>query len=283
MIISQSDDDDIQLETLPDNAEYDALYKLILLGDGAVGKTAIGTRFCKGLFKSGYKMTIGADFFIKSLRLDGKNMKYQIWDVAGQSRFKSLRNMYYRGASCGILVFDTTVYESFGNLENWVLEFQDETGRTPMIVVGNKVDLPDRMVAPDEAENFAKYINAPYIEVSAKSGRNINRLFASIYDLIKEHRQSIMIPKVKALPIDQAFDELEQILKTIDNQAAATVALKITRYSIFKEVPFSVTVQNMTQWIRYLENYGWNEQSRQAMLENIPAWKHNYKIINIEE
>lgn len=276
------DEKDIQLDVLDDKADYDALYKLILLGDGAVGKTAIGTRFCKGLFQSGYKMTIGADFFIKAIRFDNRNVKYQIWDVAGQQRFKHLRNTYYRGASCGILVYDTTVYESFGNLENWVLEFQEECGNTPVVVVGNKIDLPDRNVSTEEASNFSQYVNGPYLEASAKSGININRLFKMVYGVIKENKTSIMIPKVRALPLEQAFGELEQVLQTETDQTMVNLAMKICRYSIFKEVPFSITVQNMTQWIHYLENYGWNEESRKLMLENIPAWKHNYTIINID-
>ncbi len=275
---------DIFLDIVPDDQPYDMLYKLVLLGDGAVGKTAIGTRFCKGLFQKNYKMTIGADFFIKSLKFPGENVKMQIWDVAGQARFQFLRATYYKGAFCGILVFDTTIRESFGNLENWVLEFQEQVGNTPIIIVGNKVDLPDRMVTYDEGRNWAEsYLGAPYIEVSAKGGININRLFKLVYETIKQQKRSILLPKVNILPIDDAFAELENILNTMDNQLIVTTALKITRYSIFKRVPFSVTVQNMTQWIYYLENYGWGPDIQQQLLENLPAWKHNYQIINIEE
>ena len=282
--MSDNDLKDIFLDVVPDDQPYDKLYKLVLLGDGAVGKTAIGTRFCKGLFQSNYKMTIGADFFVKSLKFPEENVKMQIWDVAGQARFQFLRSTYYKGSFCGILVFDVTIRESFGNLENWVLEFQEQTGNTPIVIVGNKVDLPDRMVASEEGKNWAKsYLNAPYIEVSAKAGININKLFKIVYDTIKAQSRSIVIPRVNALPIDQAFNELENILQTMDNQLIITTALKVTRYSIFKKVPFSVTVQNMTQWIYYMENYGWSDEIRQQLLDNMPAWRHNYQIINIEE
>ncbi|MHA1784967.1 MAG: GTP-binding protein [Candidatus Helarchaeota archaeon] len=282
--MSKDNIQDIFLDVVPDNEPYDTLYKLVLLGDGAVGKTAIGTRFCKGLFQSNYKMTIGADFFVKSLKFGNTNVKMQIWDVAGQARFQFLRSTYYKGAFCGILVFDTTIRESFGNLENWVLEFQEQVGNTPIVIVGNKVDLPDRMVTTEEGRNWAEsYLSAPYIEVSAKAGININKLFKLVYDTIKEGRRSIVLPKVNVLPIDQAFDELEKILQTMDNQLIITTALKVTRYSIFKKVPFSVTVQNMTQWIYYLENYGWSQDIQKQLLANIPAWKHNYQIINIDE
>jgi len=275
---------DIFLDVVPDDQPYDMLFKLVLLGDGAVGKTAIGTRFCKGLFQSNYKMTIGADFFIKSLKFPEENVKLQIWDVAGQARFQFLRATYYKGSFCGVLVFDTTIRESFGNLENWAHEFQEQVGNTPMVIVGNIIDLPDRMVTYEEGKNWAEsYLGAPYIEVSAKGGISINRLFKLVYDTIKQQKRSILLPKVNALPIDQAFHELEGVLQTMDNELVISTALKITRYSVFKRVPFSVTVQNMTQWLYYIENYGWNAQIRQQLLDNMPAWRHNYSIINIDE
>ena len=98
--------------------------KVCLLGDGAVGKTALRKRYLGKQFSSGYVMTIGADFAVKKTEIntnDGtKSVKFQIWDLAGQPRFNSVRELYYKGSHGGLLVFDITRRDSFSNLNSWV-------------------------------------------------------------------------------------------------------------------------------------------------------------------
>ncbi|MHA2361040.1 MAG: Rab family GTPase, partial [Candidatus Thorarchaeota archaeon] len=100
------------------SSSYDYLFKVVVLGEGAVGKTAIVTRFSHGFFRTDYKTTIGSQFAVKNIDVDSQDrerrtVKLQIWDVAGQSRFQILRPMYYRGSSGGVLVFDVTRRRTF--------------------------------------------------------------------------------------------------------------------------------------------------------------------------
>ena len=168
--------------------------KVCLLGDGAVGKTALRERYLGKQFSSGYVMTIGADFAVKKTRImteEGeKYVKFQIWDLAGQPRFNSVRELYYKGSHGGLLVFDITRRDSFDNLNAWIEELFKNSGRgaMPVAVLGNKVDLreeEDDCVTKDEALEFAEDLkkkfqfncNIPYLETSAKTGENVDESF----------------------------------------------------------------------------------------------------------
>ncbi|MFX1282314.1 MAG: Rab family GTPase [Promethearchaeota archaeon] len=171
--------------------------KVCLLGDGAVGKTALRERYLGKQFSSGYVMTIGADFAVKKTRIkteEGeKDVKFQIWDLAGQPRFNSVRELYYKGSHGGLLVFDITRRDSFSNLNSWIEELFKNSGRgaMPIAVLGNKVDLrneADDCVTRTEAldyttkikEDFQFNCNIPYLETSAKTGENVDESFSEL-------------------------------------------------------------------------------------------------------
>lgn len=157
--------------------EYDFLFKIIVLGDGGCGKTALTVRFSQGYFQESYKMTVGVDFSVKLLEAGGKKAKLQIWDTGGQERFSFVRPLYYRGAMGALLVFDVTNRESFDHLPNWVEELESNAGKVPFVLVGNKIDL-DRAVSSDEAWDFCKQFNIPYYyETSAKTGEAVGDCF----------------------------------------------------------------------------------------------------------
>ena len=123
-------------------SEYDYLFKVIVVGDGAVGKTAITIRFAEGRFEEHYKMTIGVDFAIKLIQVAGYKVKLQVWDTGGQERFSYIRPLYYKGAMAALAIFDLTNRESYDNLPKWFQEVADNCGAIPLMLVGNKVDLP---------------------------------------------------------------------------------------------------------------------------------------------
>lgn len=171
--------------------------KICLLGDGAVGKTALRERYLGKQFSSGYVMTIGADFAVKQTRItteEGKkDVKFQIWDLAGQPRFNSVRELYYKGSHGGLLIFDITRRDSFVNLNNWIDELFENSGRgaTPVTVLGNKVDLRnevDDCVTRSEALEFTENLknsfqfncDIPYLETSAKTGENVDESFSKL-------------------------------------------------------------------------------------------------------
>jgi len=168
------------------SSTYDFLFKIVVLGEGAVGKTAVVTRFSHGFFRTDYKTTIGSQFAVKNIDIlgpDGQRttVKLQIWDVAGQSRFQILRPMYYRGSSGGILVYDVTRRRTFIVLEEWLEELERAVGKKiPLVLVANKTDLPDRVIEPAEGKEFAARHEMPYLESSAKTGEGIVDIFEEL-------------------------------------------------------------------------------------------------------
>jgi len=158
-------------------------YKLVLLGETAVGKSSIALRFVRNQFLEYQESTIGAAFLTQSVEIDGKTVKFEIWDTAGQERYHSLAPMYYRGAKAAIVVYDITAEESFQKAKNWVTELQ-QSGSQGMIIAlaGNKADLADtqREVSAADAKAYANKHNLFFMEVSAKQAINVNGLFCSI-------------------------------------------------------------------------------------------------------
>ncbi|MHA1902710.1 MAG: Rab family GTPase [Candidatus Thorarchaeota archaeon] len=177
------------------SSSYDYLFKVVVLGEGAVGKTAIVTRFSHGFFRTDYKTTIGSQFAVKNIDVDSQDrerrtVKLQIWDVAGQSRFQILRPMYYRGSSGGVLVFDVTRRRTFIVLEEWLDELEKAVGKKiPLVLVANKTDLPDRVVEPQEGREFADRHEMPYLESSAKTGEGILDIFEMLGGTLVNSRE----------------------------------------------------------------------------------------------
>ncbi|MHA1959675.1 MAG: Rab family GTPase [Candidatus Thorarchaeota archaeon] len=179
------------------SSAYDFLFKIVVLGEGAVGKTAIVTRFSHGFFRTDYKTTIGSQFAVKNIEVideDGTRttVKLQIWDVAGQSRFQILRPMYYRGASGGLLVYDVSRKRTFIVLDEWLDELTRAINKEiPLVLVANKTDLPDRVVEPAEGMEYARGKNMPYVESSAKTGEGIIDIFEELAkDLVASRRKA---------------------------------------------------------------------------------------------
>ena len=169
----------------------DYVFKLVLAGDGAVGKTTLVQKFVEEKFNEDYLATIGANIMKKEYRLRGEDVvcMFSIWDLAGQDLFKRARKSYFSNASAGIIVFDVTREETFNHVKNWMLEFQIIGKPIPIVLVGNKIDLVDqRKVQQEDAENLAKELNISYIETSAKEGENVEEVFEMLaYFLIKSN------------------------------------------------------------------------------------------------
>jgi len=161
-------------------------FKILLLGDPAVGKTSLINKFIQGRFEVDYKATIGVDIMSKTVYVDGFEIKLSLWDIAGQDKFRFFRNVFYRGASGAILVFDLTRLSSFTNLDNWVKELNEYVkDKIPLIIIGNKLDLiSTRAVKTLEAKGFAEKLEAPYLETSAKTGLGVNESFTTISKII---------------------------------------------------------------------------------------------------
>jgi len=173
----------------PDSYQY--LFKLMVIGEGAVGKTTLVNRYVTGTFERDYKTTIGSQFAVKLAHISPPDAEYstgikvQAWDVAGQARFKAVRKMYYSGAAGIIIVFDVTRRRSFTELSKWVQEADESIGgRVPTVCVGNKTDLPDRAVPSDEAKRWAEDQGFVYMESSAKTGDGVADMFSVLAEIM---------------------------------------------------------------------------------------------------
>lgn len=166
-------------------------FKLVLLGESAVGKSSLVLRFVKGQFHEFQESTIGAAFLTQTVCLDDTTVKFEIWDTAGQERYHSLAPMYYRGAQAAIVVYDITNQDSFGRAKTWVKELQRHA--SPNIVIalaGNKQDLATkRMVEFEEAQNYADENTLLFMETSAKTAMNVNDIFLAIANKLPRNEQ----------------------------------------------------------------------------------------------
>lgn len=157
-------------------------FKLVLLGESAVGKSSLVLRFVKGQFLDYQESTIGAAFLTQTVCLNDTTVKFEIWDTAGQERYHSLAPMYYRGAQAAIVVYDITSYDSFDRAKKWVKELQRQGNPNIVIALaGNKVDLASkRTVEIEESQAYSEENGILFMETSAKTAANVNELFVAI-------------------------------------------------------------------------------------------------------
>ncbi len=180
------------------------IFKISLLGEGAVGKTSIRRRYLGESFKEGYMMTIGADFAVK--KMVHKNVDYtlQIWDLAGQQRFSAVREVYYRGTAGALLVFDIARPETYSVLPNWLHELirNNKNRIVPLVLIGNKADLREstpNSVPKEYAQEYADQLSEwsgfyiPYIETSAKTGLNVETVFSVLTENISAYFEKMTV------------------------------------------------------------------------------------------
>ncbi|PVU97261.1 hypothetical protein BB561_000684 [Smittium simulii] len=168
-------------------------FKLVLLGESAVGKSSLVLRFVKDKFDEYKESTIGAAFLTKTLTLESEDkVKFEIWDTAGQERYKSLAPMYYRNANCAIVVYDITQAASFQRAQTWIEELKKQAESDILILLaGNKMDLEDRRtVSSVEGSTFAAKNGLLFSETSAKDATNTFTMFQNLAIKLAETRKS---------------------------------------------------------------------------------------------
>ena len=185
--------------------------KLVLIGEGAVGKTSIARAYLGQTFTRGYKATVGADFYVKRDVFEdpvlGKvNCEFLIWDLAGQPQFSQVRPLYYRGARAAIAVFDLSRKETFYALPNWIHEFWKNAGGVwPLILVGNKADLRGQRecLSPSLGKAYAEKLSkvlgveVPYVETSALTNYNIREAFHKLVITLLEYYRKKFLQRMK--------------------------------------------------------------------------------------
>lgn len=160
--------------------DVDTTLKVIVVGNGQVGKTSMITRFAKGIFTNEYKKTIGVDFLEKRMYLNsiGEEVTFLLWDTAGQEEYDAITRTYYKGAGACILAFSTTDRESFDAIESWHKKVTDECGNIVMVLVQNKVDLmDDAVMEAREVEYIAKKLRLKLYRTCVKDDLNVSEVF----------------------------------------------------------------------------------------------------------
>ena len=157
-------------------------FKVVILGEGRVGKTSILLRFVRGEYQDDQQTTLQASYLDKKINTNGQSSHLSIWDTAGQERFHALGPIYYRDADGAMLVYDITSHESFVKVRTWVRELRSIVGNNISIVIaGNKVDLKSRRaVNEDEALEYAKTVGATHIYTSAKANIGLDEVFTEL-------------------------------------------------------------------------------------------------------
>lgn len=159
--------------------------KIISMGDGGVGKSCLIKRYCEEKFVSKYITTIGVDFGVKPVIIDGREVKVNFWDLAGHPEFHDIRNEFYKDAQGAVLVYDVSSRKSFEGLEGWLKEASKYGAKdTTIFVAANKVDKEKRQVSEKEGRQWAAAHNFDFFETSAKDGDNVQLLFSTLFSRV---------------------------------------------------------------------------------------------------
>ncbi|CAN0889497.1 Ras-related protein RABA3 [Linum grandiflorum] len=172
-------------EVAPDRIDY--VFKVVVIGDSAVGKTQLLSRFTKNEFCFDSKSTIGVEFQTRTVSIKGKVIKAQIWDTAGQERYRAVTSAYYRGALGAMLVYDITKRPTFDHVARWVEELRAHADSSIVIMlIGNKADLAGdhRAVPMEDAVEFAEEQGLFFSEASAMSGDNVDKAFFQVLEKV---------------------------------------------------------------------------------------------------
>ncbi|CEM21914.1 unnamed protein product [Vitrella brassicaformis CCMP3155] len=197
---------------------YQYLFKYIIIGDTGVGKSCLLLQFTDKRFRADHDLTIGVEFGARLINIDGKQIKLQIWDTAGQESFRSITRSYYRGAAGALLVYDITRRDTFSHLTRWLEEVrQNANPHMTIMLIGNKCDLERREVSTEEGASFARQHGLIFLETSAKTAQNVEEAFiwtarkiyeniqAGVYDLSNEGHG------IKVGPTHQPFSQGDNV------------------------------------------------------------------------
>ncbi|XP_076317644.1 ras-related protein Rab-23-like isoform X1 [Tachypleus tridentatus] len=170
--------------------DFETAIKVVIVGNGAVGKSSMIQKYCKGVFTSEYKKTIGVDFLERQIEVESEDVRMMLWDTAGQEEFDAITKAYYRGTSklefllclmgaqASVLVFSSLDLDSFKAIESWKQKVENECGIIPMVIVQNKIDMiHESVIASKEVESLTRKLGIPLYRTSVKEDINVNEVF----------------------------------------------------------------------------------------------------------
>ncbi|GFZ05741.1 RAB GTPase homolog A1F [Actinidia rufa] len=199
--------------------DYDYLFKVVLIGDSGIEKLNLLSRFTKNEFNLKFKSTIGVEFATRSIHVDDKVVKAQIWDTVGQERYRAITSAYYQGVVGALLVYDVTQHVTFENVKRWLKELWGHTDSNIVIMlVGNKADLHHlRAMSTEDAKAFAERESTLFMETSALESMNVENAFTEvltqIYYVVSRKALDIeddpvALPKGQTINVDGKDDVL---------------------------------------------------------------------------
>jgi len=167
---------------------FDYMFKLLIIGNSAVGKTSFLFRYADDSFTSAFVSTVGIDFKVKTVVRNNKRVKLQIWDTAGQERYRTITTAYYRGAMGFILMYDITNEDSFNAVQDWATQIKTYSwDSAQVLLVGNKADMAsERVVTHERGQELANQLGFDFFECSAKENLNVSAAFDRLVDVICE-------------------------------------------------------------------------------------------------
>ncbi len=168
--------------------DYDYTFKIMMLGDASVGKTSLTMRYISGYFMEDLKLTIGVDFYSKTTYFKDKKVKLQIWDFGGEERFRFLLSQYSKGANGAFFLYDITNQTSLDHLPDWTQVIREHAGDIPIMLIGSKLDLYEFRAVPRDDGILAarKYNLSSFVELSSKTGENVEKAFEVLTEVLFE-------------------------------------------------------------------------------------------------
>ena len=174
-------------------ADYDHMWKIMMLGDRSVPKISLTIRYISGFFLDDLNLTIGVDFYSKTTGFKGKKIKLHIWDFGGEERFRFLLHQYCKGANGAMFLYDITNPLTLAHLSDWIQLIRDHAGNIPIMLIGTKLHLERfRVVTREEGMKIVKWYNlSSFVELSSKTGQNVEMAFEVMTEKLFERSQKI--------------------------------------------------------------------------------------------
>ena len=197
--------------------QCDYTFKILLIGESGVGKTAILERYCDNIFNESLLSTVGVDFKAKYLTIENKQIKVQLWDTAGQEKFRNITSSYYRGTHGCLIVYDVMETLTFDKIGYWLNELKNEKQQPEIIILGNKIDMGEKRVTDEMVNSFITEnggMNSAYC--SAKTGENVEQVFQQLIENIYNNKDIMSRMKTTSTNLQMEDVTLQQQQKSSD-------------------------------------------------------------------
>ncbi|KAG9036376.1 GTP-binding nuclear protein gsp1/Ran [Tulasnella sp. UAMH 9824] len=203
-------------------ADHIPTYKLVLVGDGGVGKTTFVKRHLTGEFEKKYIATLGVEVHPLQFFTNFGTILFNVWDTAGQERFGGLRDGYYIQGQCAIIMFDVTSRITYKNVRNWHRDIQRVCENIPIVLCGNKVDVKERKIKAGAVTFHRRQQNMEYCEISAKANHNFEKPFLWLARKLSGNPSLEFVAAPALAPSEAVVDKalLKQYQKEMDDAAA---------------------------------------------------------------